>query len=91
VVGCLQRVDDCLQDACYLEGPTLGCRKDFLDCGTGAKPVDFSEQRKIWINLTSATNTCLASGEATFEYGIYQPMGYLVLTIHLNFISFKLA
>jgi hypothetical protein len=88
VVGFLQRVNNYREDSCYVEGQTLGFTKDFLDCGTGAKPADFSEKRKIWINLSSAFNTCLGA-EATFEYGIYQPMGYVVLKIYLNIISFK--
>jgi hypothetical protein len=88
MVGFLQRVNNYLEDTCYVEGQTLGCKKDFLDCGTGAKPANFSEKRKIWINLSGAFNTCLGA-EATFEYGIYQQMGYVVLKIYQSFISFK--
>jgi hypothetical protein len=88
VVGFLQRVNNYLEDACYVEGQTLDCKKDFLDCGTSAKLADFSEKHKIWINLSSAFNTCLGA-EAIFEYGIYQRIGYVVLTIYQSFISFK--
>ncbi|XP_042453962.1 probable cyclic nucleotide-gated ion channel 20, chloroplastic isoform X2 [Zingiber officinale] len=61
----LQRVNQCLQDACTSQ--FLNC-KTLIDCGRG----DVDEgQRQMWVN-DSNSNSCFDIVDGTFRYGIYQ-------------------
>jgi len=88
VFGWLQRVNACLRLVCDDERQSLNCRKDFLDCGIGLNYADATLDRQRWIDNTTADDECLNSN-TKFAYGIYQPMGYQVLMIYLNFVAFE--
>ncbi|KAK4782004.1 hypothetical protein SAY86_016106 [Trapa natans] len=62
----LQRVNQCLRDACSLNGMC-----DFMDCGDGNKIHDFHNNNKWneWKNNINASNCFSQDG---FSYGIYQ-------------------
>lgn len=85
VRGWLQRVMTCLQEVCLEEKSTLGCRDTFLDCGFGAPKAPYRDARGQWIKSTNASGSCLIQ-TSPYEFGIYQPMGMQVLTIHPTFI-----
>jgi cyclic nucleotide gated channel len=77
----VQRVNACLQLACKAEEQSLGCKTNFLDCGTGLEHAN--EIRTKWIENTTAFSNCLITdSDPTFQYGIYQPMGYQVAQDH---------
>ncbi|PON45443.1 Voltage dependent potassium channel [Parasponia andersonii] len=59
----LQRVNQCLRNACHSSDPEL-C--DFIDCGHGSD--DFSSARQNWTSNPNATACLTQDG---FSYGIY--------------------
>lgn len=68
----LQRVNQCLQDACSLTN--IEYCKEFIDCGTGGDSDRFERTKhwQEWRNDINSTN-CFETGDnAIFEYGIYQ-------------------
>ncbi|CAK9874900.1 unnamed protein product [Sphagnum jensenii] len=83
VVGCcwylfgLQRVNSCLQNACTADNASsILCFSSYLDCGLG-DPYNRTPADINWTSQTSATSSCLLPN-ATFQYGIYGPMGFQV-------------
>ncbi|XP_042407608.1 probable cyclic nucleotide-gated ion channel 20, chloroplastic isoform X1 [Zingiber officinale] len=62
----LQRVNQCLQNACASSNVT-SCRI-MIDCGRG---VDAQEDRDSWKNESTSTS-CFDSANGGFNYGIYQ-------------------
>lgn len=73
----LQRVNTCLQDACTADNASsILCFSSYLDCGLG-DPYNRTPADINWTSQTSATSSCLLPN-ATFQYGIYGPMGFQV-------------
>lgn len=66
----LQRVNQCLHDACILSG--IPSCNDFIDCGRGHSIHSFSQQPawKQW-QEDSGSSSCFSS-DGDFQYGIYQ-------------------
>lgn len=67
----LQRVNQCLQDACSWSNITTFCQ-EFIDCGTGNRVGRFSSSPywQLWKNNVNCTSCFDSNGD--FQYGIYQ-------------------
>lgn len=67
----LQRVNQCLQDACF-DSKILSSCTEFIDCGIGDRVHKFESMPywKNWTDNINATNCFVSDGG--FEYGIYQ-------------------
>nr|CAD1825097.1 unnamed protein product [Ananas comosus var. bracteatus] len=65
----LQRVNQCLRDACSLS-KTPYC-STLIDCGRGNNIQQFDPSRQAWKNEGNSTN-CFESTNGLFDYGIYQ-------------------
>lgn len=70
----LQRVNQCLQDAC-INATTENCDLRFLDCGEGGNVTKkmIMINASLWNNWISNSNAsgCISSNSAVFTYGIY--------------------
>lgn len=65
----LQRVNQCLRNACHSAGSDIFCK--YIDCGHGDDRVNSSDPDvRIWITNTNASN-CFDGGNGNFDYGIY--------------------
>lgn len=65
----LQRVNQCLRNACHSAGSDIFCK--YIDCGHGDDRVNSSDPNlRSWINNTDAAN-CFGDGNGNFDYGIY--------------------
>lgn len=64
----LQRVNQCLRDACHASG-ILGC-VDFIDCGHGLDYSHFASN-PIWEQWKNSTEANACFGGDGFSYGIY--------------------
>ncbi|KAF8730239.1 hypothetical protein HU200_017217 [Digitaria exilis] len=63
----LQRVNQCLRDAC--SSSTIPYCDTFIDCGGGSGSVLFRQQ---WFNDSDAAACFNTGNDAPFQYGIYQ-------------------
>ncbi|KAH1234033.1 putative cyclic nucleotide-gated ion channel 20, chloroplastic [Glycine max] len=78
----LQRVNQCLRDACHSSN-IPGCMK-FIDCGRGHGKNQPSLRSDQWINNTDAV-ACLDPSPDGFSYGIYE--NAVPLTIETNIVN----
>ncbi|XP_021747400.1 probable cyclic nucleotide-gated ion channel 20, chloroplastic isoform X1 [Chenopodium quinoa] len=66
----LQRVNQCLRDACHRTGNSSSCMK-FIDCGySNPKQHAWNSEWPNWTNNTNALD-CFVSSDGSFDYGIY--------------------
>lgn len=65
----LQRVNQCLRDACTVSNIT-GCLK-FIDCGDGTINFNDSKSWPDWLKNTNGTNCLDTVNKPLFQYGIY--------------------
>lgn len=65
----LQRVNQCLRDACRVSGID-NCMK-FIDCGQGNEVERFKGYSPSWGTWKDDVNASDCFGEGSFEYGIY--------------------
>ncbi|KAL5142791.1 putative cyclic nucleotide-gated ion channel 20, chloroplastic [Glycine soja] len=78
----IQRVNQCLRDACHSSN-IPGCMK-FIDCGRGHGKNQPSLRSDQWINNTDAV-ACLDPSPDGFSYGIYE--NAVPLTIETNIVN----
>lgn len=77
----LQRVNQCLRDACHKSNIT-GCMK-FIDCGRG-RGLNGNTSNQ-WKNNTDAINCLNPPSDGGFPYGIYELA--VPLTIETNVVN----
>ncbi|PIN25517.1 hypothetical protein CDL12_01745 [Handroanthus impetiginosus] len=78
----LQRVNQCLRDACHQSNLTK-CM-EFIDCGHGNDFEEF-ENDPTWDTWTNNTDATACFGQDGFAYGIYQ--NAVDLTTHQNVVT----
>ncbi|KAK4428166.1 putative cyclic nucleotide-gated ion channel 20, chloroplastic [Sesamum alatum] len=78
----LQRVNQCLRDACHLSKITR-CM-EFIDCGHGNDFGEF-ENDPTWDQWKNNNDSIACFGQSGFAYGIYQ--NAVDLTTHQNIIT----